>query len=144
MANKLHCPNCKSTNITITTESSVNGGVTAHHGSVSTTTMSNTHRNFWICSDCGTKFRNIQSLEEEIKKTKITPFILALLGVVGAIIAIFFFANAGDSIFKGFPIIMGGGAALGALIFFIMTFVSFSKTKKMEEELAYLKEKCFD
>lgn len=65
--NGLHCPNCKSRNLAITTESSVNGGLTTHHGAGSITSFSNSHRNYWICNDCGSKFRNIQNPEEDLK-----------------------------------------------------------------------------
>ncbi len=149
MANKLHCPNCKSTNITITTESSVNSGVTAHHGTVSTTSVSNTHRNFWICSDCGTKFRNIQSLEEEIQKTKKTPIILGVIGLVGAIISILFLitgisAIAGNNPFGFMAILWFFGGMIVSSVFGIVALVALNKTNKMKKELAYLKEKCFD
>lgn len=144
MANKLHCPNCKSTNITITTESTVNGGITSNHGGVSTTSMTSTHRNYWICSDCGTKFRNIQNLEEEINKNKKTPVILMVLALLSAIFSIFWFARSGAFLFGGFAIILGCGGAVGCLAFIIAAYYYKNQRKKMIEELAYLKENCFD
>lgn len=144
---KLHCPNCKSHNISISTESSVNSAITASHGRsgrISTTSVSTTHRNYWFCSDCGTKFRNIQNLEEEIGKAKYTHFIL---WGIGAILAILFFRlllNASDNVlgFLFIPYIVG--TFVGGLVFTIMGFVSKSKLGKMKSELAYLKENCFN
>ena len=93
-AKKLHCPNCKSHNIAISTETSIDGAVTSSFGGsarVASTRFNNTHRNYWFCSDCGSKFRNIQNLEEEIAKvknkkicmTKLFNPLLKLMGVCG-------------------------------------------------------------
>ena len=69
---RLHCPQCKGEQITPIVESSVDGAMTTHssNGRFSSTTVSNTHRNYWMCSTCGNKFRNIQNLEQEIEKMK--------------------------------------------------------------------------
>lgn len=136
-ATKLHCPNCKSHNISISTESSVGGAVTSTYGNTSVTSVSNTHRNFWFCSDCGTKFRNIQNLEDEINKCKYTHFIA---WIIGAILAIIFIVAIKNSVigFLLFPF------AIGAVVFIIMGFVSKSKLDKKKKELEYLKENCFN
>ncbi len=143
-ANKLHCPNCKSHNISISTESSVNGAVTTHHGSFSSSRVSNTHRNFWFCSDCGTKFRNIQNLEEEIKNTKLTPIILSIMGLISAIIGIYFFVNSSEALISFLFQMYGFAALLAAFLFFIVALSYSSKRKKMIQELEYLKKNCFN
>lgn len=141
---KLHCPNCKSYNLTINTESSVTGGLTTHHGGMSTTSFSNTHRNYWFCSDCGTKFRNIQNLEEEIKKYKSAPIILGIFAAIFWIVAIWLIATVSDRVlgflFYGYIF----GALLAAIIFTIFVFVNISRGKKMQAELDYLKTHCFN
>ena len=141
---KIHCPNCKSNNITISTESSVNGAVTASHGRFSSTAVSNTHRNFWFCSDCGTKFRNIQSLEEEIKKNKKQPMIYTIITVIASVLAVYWITSASNSMlgFFMYPSIIP--AVVFAIVGFCYIFISKNKLKKMKEELKYLRINCFD
>lgn len=144
-ANKLHCPNCKSHNISISTESSVTGAVTTSRGGMSATSVSNTHRNFWFCSDCGTKFRNIPNLEEEIGKCKYTHIILWIIGAVCAVLSLIGITNAMDNAFVGilfYPYIFM--VSVASVVFIIMGFVSKSKLAKGKAELEYLKVNCFN
>lgn len=145
---KLHCPQCKSHNISITTESSIDSAVTTMHGRRSqfgSTKFKNTHRNFWVCSDCGTKFRNIQSLEEEIAKTKNMPIVYSVFTVILLILSIVFITNISGGFFK---ILIAGpftiASVIGTIVCFCLIFSSKSKLKKMREELAYLKQNCFN
>lgn len=142
---KLHCPNCKSHNISITTESSVNGAVTTHNGGFSSTHVSNTHRNYWVCGDCGTKFRNIQNLEEEISKSKNNHIVFFVFTAIAAGLFIFFLNLClnnpfGAFLFGTFTI----GCGIAALIFVIYAFKSMKDIKKMRQELQYLKTACFN
>lgn len=141
---KLHCPHCGSHNITVTTESSVNGALTAHGGAGSSTVVSNTHRNFWICSDCGTKFRNIQSLEEEILASKNSPIVAGIIGGISAIIAIWLAIMASTSFLGVMFIPYIAGAGIAAIVSAVVGYISVKKTKKMKKELEYLKDKCFN
>lgn len=141
---KMHCPNCGSYSISINTETTVNGGVSTHHGSFSTTHMSNTHRNYWFCADCGTKFRNIQNLEEEIQKSKSNPVWAGIIAAIGLIITIYLFSlvsSAGDFGFFFYPMLCAPIAATIVGICFV--FVYLNRLKKMRAELAYLQEACF-
>ncbi len=142
---KLHCPNCKSHNISITTETSVNSAMTTHYSQHSSTLVSNSHRNYWICTDCGTKFRNLQNLEEEIQKSRKTPIVMLILAAISFVISIVFVIMGMDNIlgmFIFFPLILGCGVF--ALVSFVISFVCKSKIKKMEKERDYLKQNCFD
>lgn len=144
-ANKLHCPNCKSHNISISTESSVTGAVTASHGRMSTTSVSNIHRNFWFCSDCGTKFRNIPNLEEEIGKCKYTHIIMWIIGAICGVLFLKGIIDAMGSTVVGIlslPYIFM--LFVATAVFIIMGFVSKSKLAKKIAELEYLKENCFN
>lgn len=139
---KLHCPQCGSHNISITTESSVNSAVSTHHGGVSSTHVSNTHRNYWMCSDCGAKFRNIQNLEEEIAKSKKTPIAFFILAIIAAIIAIYFFSKGTGMfgfLYTGYKV----ASVFAAIMFVCLALYSKSKLKKMQAELEYLKKNCF-
>ncbi len=147
LSTKLHCPKCKSHNLTVTTESSVEGAITAHssYTGVSSTKVESIHRNFWVCSDCGTKFRNIQNLEEEIAHAKKKPKAFGIIAAIFFAIAIFFIINL---IRKPWAIIIFGAATgfflLIALISFVLMFSAKGKVKKLWEELEYLNTNCFN
>lgn len=141
---KLHCPNCKSSNISISTESSVNGAVTTSHGRFSSTAVSNTHRNFWFCSDCGTKFRNIQSLEEEINKSKKMPMIMTIITIIAAVLSIYLISTALNSMVGLFMYPSIITCLVFAIVGFCFIFVYKSRLKKMRAELEYLRKNCFD
>ncbi|MBO5040355.1 MAG: zinc ribbon domain-containing protein [Clostridia bacterium] len=143
---KLHCPNCKSHNLQVTTESSVTGAVSTHsrNGRFSSTHVSNNHQTFWVCNDCGTKFRNIQSLEEEINKYKNQPLLFFIVGVIAAIISLVWFINSQNSP-VGF--LFGGIIAITAICAVVFVCFGFSwkkKLAKMRAELADLKNRCFN
>ena len=142
------CPNCKSHNISISTESSVTAAATFGSGNIASTMVSNNHRNFWFCSDCGTKFRNIQNLEEEIAKElkerkicNIVAIIAAVLFVITTVINQRTFSEWGIFSPMLYPMILTGVFGIG---FFIAIFVSKNKVTKLNAELLYLKTNCFD
>lgn len=145
MAGKLHCPNCKSDNFTNATESNVTGAMSTTRGNIRTTHVSNEHRHYWVCKDCGTKFRNIQSLEEEIKKYSKTPIFVGILSAIAFILTVFFIVEIAQNplsiIFFGFLTL---ACAVVAIVCLCMAFVYKNKIKKMKAEAEYLKENCFD
>ncbi len=146
-SSKLHCPQCKSHNLMVTTESSVTGAVTtsSRSGRISSSHVSNNHQTFWVCGDCGTKFRNIQSLDEEIKKYKNSPTIFFVLAIVAAIICIYLSVNSMSNPLAGF--MLGGyavGSGIAVVIFICCGLYNKSKLRKMNVELEELKIKCFD
>ena len=141
---RLHCPNCKSVNITITTESSVTGAVSTGRN-IRTTHVSNYHRNFWVCSDCGTKFRNIQSLEDEIHKCRNYPKVYFVLACLSALLFIALFINVKNDPFAGFFLSVYVYLSLiAAIVFLILGFWCQNKLKNMREEASYLQQNCFD
>ena len=128
---KIHCPSCASRNVSITSESGGASAVTA------------VDRNFWFCADCGTKFRSIPSLEEEIKKRKtaIVGFLIAA-GVLFALgIWMLFFAL--DGLFGAFFFVYAFFLFAGAIAFAIAALYYQNLRKKQQTELLYLKENCF-
>lgn len=138
--NRLHCPNCHSTALSPIVETEISGGTSVNHSfsrknSVSSFDFKNTHRNYWMCSDCGKKFRNLQDLEEELahlqKITKngvIGTIVLAALGILWGI-------TLGWLMFILFVPIF--------LILIVAIFINKNKIQKMESERIYLKRNCF-
>lgn len=138
---QLHCPECGSVALTPIVETEISGGTAVNHSftrktSASQMQFNNTHRNYWMCSNCGHKFRNLQNLEQEIlslrKKVKngwIGTILVALLALVWAI---------------------GYGVGVTLLVFIPLfaiiiaaLFILKGRINKMEEERTYLKTNCF-
>lgn len=143
--NQLHCPKCKSNRIMPINESSVTGAVSSHHGAFSSTVVSNQHRAFWMCSDCGEKFRSIPSLEEEIRKSRNNPLVMTILTIVSLLLTIYLATSAAQNGLSSF--MLGPYAiacAVATIILFISIFVMRSKLKKMKAELKYLQGNCFN
>lgn len=139
---KMHCPECKSHDISPIVETEITGGTSLNHSfskrnSVSAMQFNNTHRNYWMCSSCGCKFRNLQNLEEELKNTQN----LVKRGIVGLVLLIVLFflfvTTVGFSFFSVLCILV---ILLTAAAIFILK----NRISSMREERSYLKKSCFD
>lgn len=155
---KLHCPNCRSYNFSSLTESSVSGAFTTGGGNFAVTSVSNEHKTFWLCHDCGMKFRNIYDFEEELKKD------LKKLKLCRTLIPVFFVLSVAffilGFIFKSkqnpdefidmmvyYMTYSFAGAATFLIVFivFLIFYLSGnSVVKKESEELDVLKAKCYN
>lgn len=142
-AGQLHCPSCKGVHLSPLVESSVNGALTTSRGGMSATRVSNIHRNYWMCNTCGNKFRNIQSLQEEIVYTEKSVKAGIVLTIISALLFLLLITK-GESIalFLFFPFVLTVG--LFAVVSFFMIFSYKGKVKKLKEELAYLQYHCFN
>lgn len=139
---RLHCPECKSHDISPVVETEITGGTAMNHSfskrnSVSAMQFNNTHRNYWMCSSCGCKFRNLQNLEEELKNTKN----LVVRGIIGIalLVVLLLFNNSvfGFGLFSGFYIFV-------IILVVISLFILKNRISKLSNEQAYLKKKCFN
>ena len=139
---RMHCPECKSSDIAPIVETEITGGTSLNHSltrrtSVSTMQFNNTHRNYWMCSNCGTKFRNLQNLEEELKNTQ-GLVKRGIIGIVLLLVLVLFFM-----VIIGF-----GGFSVLCIFVILLSVVALCILKNriahMNEERAYLKKNCFD
>lgn len=137
---RLHCPNCRSTALSPVVETEISGGTSVNHSfsrknSVSSFDFKNTHRNYWMCGECGQKFRNLQNLEEELanlkKITRNAAICTIALAVLGLILGVTI----------GWLILLLWSPLL--LIIVVCIFVNKNKIQKMESERMYLKRNCF-
>lgn len=141
----LHCPQCKSSNLTPITESTVNSSMSSSHGNMSSTTYSSIHRNYWMCSNCGNKFRNIQNLQEEIERTYKSSKASVVVTIFCLIFAIMFIVLAVKyPLTLIFTVTLCIGFAIGTIVSFCFIFSYKNKAQKMEQELQYLKTNCFN
>lgn len=139
--NRLHCPNCRSHTISPVVETEVTSGMSMNHSfsrknSVSAISMNNTHRNYWMCSDCGHKFRNLQNLEEELNKNKKN----VKSAIVGIILVVFIMiASLATNGLSFLHIIM-----IPALLIIVAAIgITKNKIAELEKERIYLKRNCF-
>lgn len=139
---RMHCPECKSSDISPIVETEISGGTSFNHSfskrnSVSAMQFNNTHRNYWMCSNCGSKFRNLQNLEEEIKNTES----LVKRGIIGIVLLVilnlFFIFVEGLGLFSLLCIFL---IVLTAVAIFILK----NRVSNMRTERIYLKKHCFD
>lgn len=149
-ANKrLRCPQCGSVRFSPVVESTNNGGVAVSNAvtrrtAVTSYSSNTTHRNYWLCQDCGTKFRNIQNLKEEIAsvtKLKNVFFVLSIITAVWCLFLFFMLEMESEVLFLLAP------AIFVFVVFFLICFgiwlSSKFKLNKMNAEKKYLEENCF-
>lgn len=138
---RLHCPNCRSTSISPVVETEVTSAMSLNHAisrknSISSHGFNNTHRNYWMCSECGNKFRNLQNLEEELSKHR-KNVKSAMIGIILVVIIMIL-----SLIINGFSflhILM-----LPALLLIIAAVnITRNKITELENERVYLKKNCF-
>lgn len=141
-AKHLHCPNCGSSELSAVVESEISGGMSVNHSftrktGVSSHKFNNTHRNYWMCKDCGHKFRNLQNLEEELaaqqKLVKNALYGVILLAVLGIFCSVTI--GFGFTMLFLLPVIIIVACSL---------FVIKGRISKLEDERVYLKQNCFD
>lgn len=138
---RLHCPNCHSTSLSPVVETEITGGTSLNHSfsrrnSVSSMQFNNTHRNYWMCSECGNKFRNLQNLEEEIAKLQ-KAVTSAIAGLI--LIAVLILLNMIVVGFNSLVLIMIIPTVILALA---VPYVK-NKIRELEKEKIYLKRNCF-
>lgn len=139
---QLHCPECKSTNISPINETTNEGGYAVHNRVNKSTGFSNivmksTHRNYWLCASCGEKFRNIKNLQQEIEATqkKLNSYL-----ILGALILFIILGSIIVDAFSAFlPLIVILVVVDGSYIL-----IHKKKITDMNNELQYLKKNCFD
>lgn len=139
---QLHCPECKSTNISPINETSTEGGYAVHNRVTKNTGFSNivmksTHRNYWMCASCGEKFRNIKNLQQEIVATQKNLRSCLIAGVLVVIILLCSIILDAVSAFLPLVVIL-------ALIDGAYILIYKKRITDMVNELQYLKKKCFD
>lgn len=145
----LHCPECRSTNLTPIVESTNSGGLATSSAvtrriSLTSYQTTTTHRNYWMCQNCGNKFRNLQNLKEELasegKRMKICGISAVVFGIVCLILGFGVFSNDVTAVFLAFPLIL---LICAEILFCVVWLTTRNKILKMMEEKRYLEKNCF-
>lgn len=146
---KLHCPNCGSTSLSAIVESDVTGGTSYNQSltkksSVSTMKFSNVHRNYWMCGDCGQKFRNLQNLEAEIAATE-KRIRTMRIGALVIFVPLIFLLILGSILNGSLPpiFLLVLLALIAALLCYSINYYK-KQVIEMIKEKRYLERNCFD
>lgn len=146
---RLHCPHCRGEQLIAVTETGEATGY-ATHGRVTrnigTTTYHTTtvNRHYWMCQECGHKFRNLEDLEKELvtetKRAKGCKIAAVVFGVVFLLFVLSMMANEVGMVLFLLPTAM---MFVCTLLFFATWFTSKKKVEQMTAEKAYLEQNCF-
>lgn len=139
---QLHCPKCRGTQLSPIVETDVQGGFAVNRSvgrkwGASAVDLKSTHRNYWMCGQCGHKFRNIDSLDEEIAVQAKAQRSCVYSGILFAVLALL-------------ALILGGGMDIAVLLIpLLLLFGGLwlwfrSKVTKLTQEKDYLEQNCFD
>ena len=138
---RIHCPECKSTQISPIVETSISGGTGFQVGvtrrtAVSSMSLNSTNRNYWMCQTGGHKFRNIDNLKEElVAQEKNLKVLFYFMVVTLAFSLLFVIIEA--------PILFGLMLSC-ALVFIGCYFLQRKTIEKTNRELQYLQDNCFN
>lgn len=87
---RLHCPNCRGTALLPVTESSGSiGSVGRLSRNTAIVGSDSINKSYWMCQECGHKFRNLEDLEREQKRVNkamkiLIPIICIMIFLYGA------------------------------------------------------------
>ena len=144
MANRLHCPYCKDDTLIAAMETDSSNSIHNVVGGPMATSTGFTkyhNRHYWMCRDCGKKFRNIEDLKGEIKKYQKTEKVWKIFSII-LLPLIFFLLTKLDTLMITLPFL------IIFLLVFLVVFLEWNSCKKrikiFSEELVWLEEKCFD
>lgn len=138
---QLHCPKCKGTQLSPIVETDVQGGYALNRSlgrkwSASAIDLKSVHKNYWMCRNCGHKFRQIDSLNEEIAvqaKAQRACVSTSILFLVLSLICMM--TDAGLVTIAAIPL---WGLMLGLWFWFKKKVAALTAEKK------YLERNCFD
>lgn len=134
-AGRYICPQCGNSQLTAIVEPVINNGLE----------MRGASRNNWVCQNCGTIFRNLKDLKNEIaleSKRGIQSRNAAFICFALAVIIIFAAVQFSSGILEVLLFLVFGGSfcfAVGVYLLAIFIYIR-KKLVKLEEEKDYLEE----
>jgi len=128
----MHCPVCKSTNLSPMIGSSYAGVLAADNNSL-------------VCVNCGKQFRTVQAVQESLHANQngVSVSVWVTILAFFACLVLYLIADSGNMILEIvlWPFIAAG--AIVGLVFFCHIFKYAGAVKEQKEELAYLQQNCF-
>ena len=122
---RMHCPHCQSRELTCVVETEF-----------SPMTLRNEQRDYFVCGECGCRFRSIQNLEEDLstleKNADLAIRTILLTAALCLLSALMISLDASITFYAPILILIGG--------LFLLSRVQINK---MESECRFLKCHCF-
>lgn len=147
---RLHCPHCKSVQLTALVESKQTGGVATHSKvtkrvGITSYSANTENRHYWMCRDCGHKFRNLEDLKSELvsanKIVKVSRIMSIIFGILCLLTLLFAFSDPMAFVMMIVPFI----ACVAMEAVFLVLWLSYKKNvESMTADEAYLEKNCFD
>lgn len=139
---QLHCPKCRGSQLSPIVETDVQGGYAVNRSigrkwGASAVNLKSTHRDYWMCGQCGHKFRNLDNLEEEITVQAKAQRSCVYSSILFAVLVLL-------------SVILGGGAEIAVLLIPLVLILGGlwlwyrSKVIKLTQEKEYLETNCFN
>lgn len=147
---RLHCPHCRSKQLTAIVEQGETNGTATHTrmtGGIGVTSYKATtvNRHYWMCRECGHKFRNLENLNTELASTQW----MIKRGMTGAVVmAVFCLVLL--ALLKAEPMLLlfviVPLVVCAALVVYVLALCYKYKKKadRLESDKAYLETHCFD
>lgn len=137
---RLHCPNCRSTTLTPVIESAGSiGSVGRISRNTAITGTSIENKSFWMCQECGHKFRNLEDLIQENKRY----FSLMRIGLTVICGVMVFLAVFLGCITKEFSGVFGVLVA-AVIVYALWDWLLKKEKQKKDAEERRLRKACFD
>ena len=147
---RLHCPHCRSEQLIVVSEAGETTGV-ATHGRMTRNTGMTTYntrtvnRHYWMCKECGHKFRNLEDLNNELvketKNEKVLKIVAIVFGLLTLLIVIPIVSNLTLLLIFSVPLLLLIGLDL---VFYLAWRSTKKKVESMTLDKAYLEQHCFD
>lgn len=147
---RLHCPQCRSEQLSAVTEATQTGGVATssrltRNVAVTGYSANTVNRHYWMCQECGHKFRNLEDLNDEImkesKQAKGAKIAAIVFGVFCLFIVLGMMADEVMMVLMLMPAVM---LLLICVIFFVIWLTTKKKVERMTAEKVHLERHCFD
>lgn len=147
---RLHCPHCRSEHLTAVNEATQSGGIAStsritRNTGLTTYTANTVNRYYWMCRDCGHKFRNLEDLEKELvketKNIKAYKILSIVLGIIAVIVTLLVFSNTVLLLLFGIPVLL---IDTFAAIMIALWQSTKKRVEQMTKNKAYLEQHCFD
>lgn len=148
--NRLHCPHCRSEHLIAVNEATQTGGVAStsritRNTGLTTYSANTITRYYWMCRDCGHKFRNLEDLDKELvketKNIKAYKILAIALGVIALLLTLVVISNTVLLLIFGIPVLV---IDTFACILFALWHTTKKNVEQMTKDKAFLEQHCFD
>jgi ribosomal protein L37AE/L43A len=146
---RLHCPHCRSEQLIAVSEATRSGGVAStsritRNVGLTTYSTNTINRHYWMCRECGHKFRNLEDLNKELVKETKNERISRNFAIVIGCVYLFLIIVMMTTGMVGLCLFAAVLCSPMAIIFLILWSTFKKKVENMTVDKAYLEQHCFD